>query len=115
MKNKAAEAVSKVQEEMKKIPPTTDNNLLAALSYVWVLSVLMMLFKRDNAFIMHHARQGFVLNVLTLVAWVPLFGWIIGALAVAGMVFGFLNAWQGKQWKAPYVYGWSQWLKRVGF
>ncbi len=103
-----------IKKEIDKIPPTTDNNLLAALSYVWVLSLLMLLFKRNDPFVLHHARQGFILNILTLVAWFPVLGWIVFALAAAGMVIGFIQAWQGKEYRVPYVYGWSQWLKSKG-
>jgi uncharacterized membrane protein len=103
-----------IKREVDKIPPTTDHNLMAALSYIWVLSLLMLLFKRNDPYISFHARQGLVLNAMCLVWWIPLFGWIIFALSVTGMVLGFMNAWQGKEWKIPYIYQLSQWVKSKG-
>lgn len=103
-----------LKKEIDKIPPTTDGNLLAALSYVWGLSLIMLVFKRNDPFVLQHARQGLLLNLLTLIAWFPVIGWIIFALAAAGMVLGFIHAWQGKEFHVPYVYGWSLWLKAKG-
>lgn len=100
-----------IKKEIDKIPPTTDQNLMAAISYVWIISLVMLVVRRDNEFIQHHAKQGLVLFLLTLLWWIPIIGWILGALAVAGMVIGFINAWQGREFKIPYVYGWSQKLR----
>jgi len=40
-----------------------DNKIMAALSYIWIVSVLMLLMKKDSPFVQQHARQGFVLFV----------------------------------------------------
>lgn len=105
---KVSEAMNKVQEEIKKIPPTTDRHLLAALSYVWILGLVMLVIKRKDAFVQFHAKQGIVLFLISLVGFIPVIGWILWALAVTGMVLGFIHAWQGKEYKLPYVHGWSQ-------
>jgi len=42
----------------------------AALSYVWILCLYPLLFRKDSAFIQFHAKQGvalFVLEILPLV------------------------------------------------
>lgn len=101
-------AKEKLEAELKKIPPTTDRNLLAAVSYVWILSLVMIVVKKDDAFIQLHAKQAVILFLMSLVGFIPFVGWVLWVLAVAGMVVGFLNAWQGKEYKLPYVYGWSQ-------
>lgn len=106
--NKASDAMNKVQEEIKKIPPTTDRNLLAALSYVWILGLVMLVIKRNDAFIQFHAKQGVVLFLISLVGFIPVIGWVLWALSITGMVIGFIHAWQGKEYKLPFVYGWSQ-------
>lgn len=101
-----------IKSEIKKIPPTTDRNLMAALSYVWILSLVMLVVKRDDAFVQFHAKQGVVLLIISVVAsillWVPILGFIAWALSIAGMVVGFINAWQGKEYQLPYIYRWSQ-------
>lgn len=106
-----AGAKAKLEAEVKKIPPTTDRNLLAAASYVWILSLVMLVVRKDDPFIQLHAKQAVVLFLMSLVGFIPIVGWLLGALALVGMVLGFLNAWQGKEYKIPYVYGWSQHIR----
>ena len=104
-----------IKKEVDKIPPTSDHNLMAALSYVWVLSLVMLLIRRGDAFIQFHAKQGTVLLIISIIAsillWVPVLGFVVWALSIAGMVVGFINAWQGKESKLPFIYGWSQKIK----
>lgn len=104
----AEKVKDKVGNEVQKIPPTTDRNLLAAVSYVWILCLVMLVVKKNDAFVQHHARQGVILFLMSLVGFIPVVGWILWVLAVAGMVVGFIKAWQGKEYQIPYVYGWSQ-------
>ena len=99
---------AKIKEELNKIPPTSDRNLMAALSYVWILSILLLIIRRNDAFIQHHAKQAFVLFIISLFSWIPVIGWIAGFLAFVCMVIGFINAWQGKEFQIPFIYGWSQ-------
>ena len=99
-----------IKTEVGKIPPTSDRNLMAALSYIWIIGLVMLVLKHDDEYIAFHARQGVMLSILTLVGIIPVIGWIIFALACAGMVFGFMNAWMGRKFEIPYVYRWSQWL-----
>ena len=107
--------VNKVKEEIKteinKIPPTTDQNLIAALSYVWVISIIMLVIKRNDEFVQFHAKQAVILLIISVFGFIPVIGWIAWALAVAGMVVGFINAWQGRRYELPLVYGWSQKIK----
>ncbi len=102
---------SDVKTEINKIPPTSDQNIMAALSYVWIISLVMLVVKRNDEFIQFHAKQGIILLLLSILGFIPVLGWIIWALAVAGMVVGFIHAWQGKRYELPLVYGWSQKIK----
>lgn len=105
----------KLKNELNKIPPTSDRNMMAAFSYVWILSLVMLVAKRNEPFVQFHAKQGIVLLIVSIIAsillWVPVLGFVCWALAVAGMVVGFIQAWQGKEYKLPYIYGWSQKVK----
>jgi uncharacterized membrane protein len=103
-----------IKKEVGKIPPTTDRNLMAAISYIWILGLFILLMKRNDEFIAFHARQGIALSLLSLIWWFPVIGQILFFLCAAGIVLGFLNAWQGKEWKIPYIYQLSQWLKSKG-
>ncbi len=97
-----------VSSEVKKISPTTDRNLLAAVSYVWILSLVMLMMKKDDAFVQFHAKQALVLFILSLLGFIPIIGWLVAFCAFIGMIIGFLHAWQGKEYQIPFVYGWSQ-------
>lgn len=85
-----------------------DNKDIAALGYVWVLSVFVYLYKRDSAFVRHHARQGIVLFIVSIVFWmVPVIGRFLELPVLALMIMGFLNAAQGKYAPLPLVYALS--------
>ncbi len=107
--------INKVKEDVKseinKIPPTSDQNIMAALSYVWIISLIMLVVKRNDEFVQFHAKQGVILLIASVFGFIPVIGWIVWALAVAGMVVGFVQAWQGKRYQLPLVYGWSQKIK----
>lgn len=82
-----------------------DNKDIAALGYVWVLSIFVFLYRRESPFVRHHARQGIVLFVLSLFFWgIPVVGRFLEIPVLALMVMGFLNAAQGKYSPLPLVY-----------
>lgn len=82
-----------------------ENKDMAAISYVWVLSVFVYLFRRASPFVRFHAKQGMVLFSLSVICWfIPIIGrlLVLGILALA--VLGFIAAAQG-QWKQiPVIY-----------
>ena len=98
----------KIKQELNKIPPTSDRNLMAALSYVWIISLVMLVIRRQDAFIQFHAKQALILFILSLFAWIPVLGWILGLLVLIAMILGFVNAWQGKEYQLPFIYEWSK-------
>lgn len=93
---------------------------LAWLSYVGILFLVPLLAKKDNAFCMHHAKQGLVyfiieicLNVLLII---PFLGWIIYVLGMLFMlvisIIGIIQSVQGNYWEAPVgIYGLSKKFK----
>ncbi len=96
-------ATEQIKNELNKIPPTTDRNMMAALSYVWILSIVMLAVRGKEPFIKFHAKQALVLFILSIFSWIPVLGWIVGLLALIGMILGFINAWQGKEYRLPFV------------
>lgn len=105
-----------LKKEIDKIPPTNDRNLMAALSYVWIICLIMLAIRRDEPFIKFHAKQALVLFIVSVIAsillWVPVLGIVVWVLSIVGMVLGFINAWQGKEYKLPFIYDWSNsWFK----
>ncbi len=82
-----------------------DNKDLASLGYVWILSIVVLLSRRDSPFVRFHARQGTALFVLTLLVWpIPYVGKLLEFLILMLCAAGFLNAAQG-QWKELPIVG----------
>jgi uncharacterized membrane protein len=97
-------------EEQKPIKPAggQDSNLMAALSYVWVLSVVMLVIKKDDEFVKFHAKQGTVLFVASVISWIlALIVWILGPILgiviLIGCIIGFIKAISGEKYKLPVV------------
>src|SRR5688572_30374277 len=106
--SKTSKMKSEIKKALDKIPPTSDQNLMAALSYAWIISLVMLVVKKNDEYVQFHAKQGLVLWLASLLGFIPVFGWIVWGLAVAGMVIGFVNAWKGVRYELPIVYGLSQ-------
>lgn len=96
--------------------PTPDvdaNRLLAALAWLWVLSVVILLVKKDSAFVQFHARQGALVFGVSVLAWVVLtllsflgpLTWVLQNLVqlvvFIVIVVGFLQALRGRWWAVP--------------
>lgn len=105
-------------EEVSSPAPTggADGNdkLMAALSYIWIISIIMLLTKKDSDFIQFHARQGFVLFAVSVVVWiisiplsaVPLMFMLVNLVYVVlfvAIVVGFIKAYGGEKYKFPVV------------
>ena len=92
-----------------------ENKLLAAVSYIWILFLIPLLSKRHSKFAQFHAKQGLVLFlaelVISLFAWVPLIGQLLIIVAIIISVLGFIKAYNGEWWQAPFIYKWSEKFK----
>jgi len=85
-----------------------ENKDIAALGYVWVLSVFVFFYRRNSPFVRHHGRQGIVLFVLSLIFWaIPVVGRFLELPVLALMIMGFLNAAQGRYSPLPLIYALS--------
>ncbi len=90
--------------ENKKEPmKTNDSSLMAALSYLWILSVVMLVIKKDDSFIIFHAKQGLILFIASFLSWIPGIGWILGLVILALVIIGFIKALSGERYKMPVV------------
>ena len=86
-------------------PTTTqDDKLMGALSYLWILSVVMLIIKKDSQFVKFHAAQGLILFIASIIFWfIPVLGWILNLVIVILIIVGFLKALSGEQWEIPVV------------
>lgn len=81
-----------------------DNKVLAAISYLWVLSLIVLLVKKDSKFAKFHAKQGLVLFIASIIlGFVPVLGWLLELVVVIFVIVGLLKALSGEYWKMPLV------------
>lgn len=94
-------------QELKNDKDIQENNVLAALSYIWILFLVPLLLKRGSKFAQFHAKQGLVLFIGEVIAvfvgWFPFIGWIYWLALVILAVIGFLQALSGKYYRLPVI------------
>ncbi|TAN57967.1 hypothetical protein EPN15_02470 [Patescibacteria group bacterium] len=83
---------------------SNDSKLFAALSYLWLLSVVMLVLKKDDEFVKFHAKQGTVIFVASIILWfIPILGWMLQVAVLIAVVIGFLKAYSGEKYKMPVI------------
>ena len=88
-----------------------DGKFFAIISYVSFLCIITLILKKDNKFALYHAKQGLVLFVMEVVAFIlsiiPLLGWLIGVLGYALFLlvslWGIMQAFLGIYCRIPVV------------
>ena len=84
-----------------------DQKLLAALSYLCIVSIVMYVLKKDNEYIKFHAKQGIVIFALSLISVIPVVGWFlapfISIAALILIIIGAIKAYQGEKYKLPVI------------
>jgi uncharacterized membrane protein len=97
-----------------------ENRYWAALSYLFILCLVPLLFRKKSHFAQFHAKQGLVLTITWIAVWIlgviPVLGWLIimplgNLLMIILSVLGVLNALAGKYWKLPYLHQYAEKIK----
>ena len=72
-----------------------DGKFFAVISYVCFLCIITLVLKKDNKFALYHAKQGLVLFVMEVAAFIlsiiPFIGWLVGIFGYA--VFLLISLW----------------------
>lgn len=92
--------------EKKSVSPksgeTEENKILAAISYLWFISIVVLLLKKDNEFVQFHAKQGLILFIISIILWlIPFIGWMLNIIVFIFIIIGFIKAMMGEKWKLP--------------
>lgn len=82
---------------------SSESKLMGALSYIWIVSIIMLLLKKDDQFVQFHARQGLVIFVASWLWFIPFLGWIVALLAFICAIVGFIKAYSGEKFPIPGV------------
>lgn len=88
-----------------------EGKFFAVISYISFLCILTLVLKKNNNFALYHAKQGLVLFVMEVVAFIlsiiPLLGWLIGivgyALFLLISLWGIMQAALGIYCKLPVI------------
>lgn len=84
-----------------------ESKLFAVLSYVSVLSLIPLLFRRDDEYALYHGRQGLALLIYGVVAdilgTIPGIGWIFSLFRVVCVFKGMINAANDIKEPLPYI------------
>ena len=80
-----------------------DNKDLAAMGYVWIFSIIILLARRESPFIQLHARQGLVLFLMSLVLWPLEITRYLEFVVLALALLGFIQAATGKEYRIPVI------------
>jgi uncharacterized membrane protein len=116
------QAVKQATNEFKKeVIDEQDDGVIAAVGYIWILFLIPMFLKKDSEFCQHHAKQGLVLFVFSLIVTVlgsiPIIGWLIimpigWIIVIVLMLLGIVNALRGSTWEMPYL---GKYAKKLNF
>lgn len=97
-------SLASVAPETRDPKDVEENKDLAALSYAWIMSVVLLFLKKHSPFVHFHAKQGTVLFILSLLFWkIPYANRILELLVFFLMVWGFLASAQGRWTELPFV------------
>ncbi len=116
------QAVKQVTDEFKKeVVDEQDDGVIAAIGYIWILFLIPMFLKKESEFCQHHAKQGLVLFVFSIIiailGSIPVFGWFIIApigavITIVLMLLGIVNALRNSMWEMPYL---GKYAKKLNF
>lgn len=93
-----------------------EGNLYAILSYLWVLCLIPILLKKDDEFVIFHAKQGLMLFIVEaaffIIGIIPLLGWLVAQLGIfiCGILslIGIVQVLMGNKWKMPVIGDWAK-------
>jgi uncharacterized membrane protein len=88
-----------------------DGRFLASVAYWMILCILPLLLMKHNKFAVYHGKQGLVLFIIFIVAFIlgtiPFLGWIIFRIVCLAYIlfalWGTFQALSGKYSRIPFV------------
>ncbi|HQP10389.1 MAG TPA: hypothetical protein PKV41_03285 [Candidatus Omnitrophota bacterium] len=92
-------------------PQILEGKIFAMLSYLSILCIIPLVFKKDNPFVLKHGKQGLVLflgEVAVFIVHIILGLWILRlGMFVLGVIsfIGLIAALQGREAELPVVTG----------
>jgi uncharacterized membrane protein len=92
------------KNKKKVSKPTEDEKLLAAISYFWILALLILVSKKEDPYVSFHAKQGVVLFFASILCgFIPVIGAGVEIIILLLMFFGFKKAISGERYPIPLI------------
>jgi len=95
--------MTKPKQTTKK--PNQEEKIWGAISYFWILSLVVLAARKNNEYIRFHANQGFLLFFASLFWWFPILGQVLAIILVIVAIIGIVKSLQGEKWELPVVGG----------
>ncbi len=84
-----------------KIPKTKE--VLAIMSYLWVLCLIPLVFGKSK-FVKFHAKQGLVLFFIEVIlSLIPIIGWFFIIVPIVLSILGIKSVLREEMWEIPYI------------
>ena len=90
---------------------TQEEKMWGVASYFWIVSILVLLLRRNSKYVQGHAKQGLLLFIGESLAIIPGIGWLIALISVILAVVGIIKALNGEEWQIPFVG--EAWAKKI--
>lgn len=99
---------------MKDVEEGKTMAIIAYITWIGLIIAVVMNQDKKNEFAKFHIRQSLLLMLVSLIAWIPIIGWILGVLAFIAWVIGLINAIQGEA-KEVFLFGTyaQEWFKGI--
>ena len=97
---------------------TSENNnkIIVIFSYLWILCLIPLVGNKKSKFTQDHARQGFIIFLLSFATVVPIVGWLLGIALIIVSVMGILKVLNGETWEIPLISDWSKkFFKKINY
>lgn len=89
--------------------------VLAAVSYLWIVGLIVLLTEKKNKFVIFHAKQATALFFMELIALViPIVGWMVTTVLSIVALYCLVIALREEEIKIPVAYDFGQWLGDLG-
>lgn len=100
------------QKSPQSSQPNSEEKIWGAVSYLWILSLVVLAARKKNEFIRFHANQGILLFIISVAALIlgPI-GMLLNILIVIVSITGIIKALKGETWTIPVV---GQFAAKIG-
>jgi uncharacterized membrane protein len=107
----AAKKAKKVEKGSKG--DVESGKTLAAVSYLWIAGLIIMLTSKKNKFVMFHAKQATALFVVETIAGITVvLSPLAGLVGLVGL-YGLVMALMGNETKIPLAYEFGEWIAKI--